>query len=118
MYLNLNYLHVRYTGWLGFGQRLSIGPERRRRVNEGAVLFEPLRDLPVPLEPSDGRRVERRQKSKVGVEVVDFSQVAHDFDELDYVALSVFCVFLLEDARTSPGNNFSINICVAAERFF
>lgn len=62
----------------------------------------------MPLEASDRCRVERRQKSKIGVEVVDFPQVSHHFDELDYIALTVFCVFLLKDARAGPANSFML----------
>ena len=99
---NAKHSHVRYTGWLCFCQRLPVGSETGRAVNESTVFLEPLGDMFLPLQSSYWCRIKSRQQSQIWVEVVYLAKVFHNLDKLDHIALPVLGFILLQNPWPCP----------------
>ena len=95
--INAEHSHVRYTGWLCFCQRLPVGSETGRAVDESTIFLEPLCDMFLPLQSPYWCRVKSRQQSQIRVEVVYLAKVFHNLDKLDHIALPVLGFILLQN---------------------
>ena len=99
---NTKYSHVWYTRWLCFCQGLPVGSETGRAINESTIFLEPLCDLLLPLKSSYWCRIKSRQQSQIWVEVVYLTQVFHDLDKLDHIALPILGFILVQNPWPCP----------------
>jgi hypothetical protein len=63
--INAKHSHVRYTGWLGFCQRLPVGSETGRAVNKSTIFLEPVCDMFLPFQSPYWCRIKSRQQSQI-----------------------------------------------------
>lgn len=81
--------HIRYAGRLRVGERVAVGAEGVRGVDERAVRPQRVRHGARPAQAPHRRAVQRRHQRQVRVEVVELAQGLHHLQHLAGVLLTL-----------------------------